>query len=393
MGQGLPLPCGCREREPQPRLVLHFDINETIMVGDPAGGDTFEETLNKVLSKVAFVRRKPGGPAAPELQGLKPAALWRHFTWHDGSELDGRHRADLCTSWERPRGCKSFHEEKLGAKSFTEKGYPGAAWRPRYEELRKKLQDGAEGLDERLVRDSRSGTHLFLLPAFFHTIRALKEQGRDFVIVVRTFGSDGPGVKKALEAWADGKFPKVPCVPEYTRPAMYKGRYAEADGSYSLARDGPTNGASSVLPENLALREIQDGQKCLIIQDHYDWWKAKRFMPEGGKPLWLPLDGQCRHIFFDDNIHNDREDSIVAARMETEDGRFVPLSGEATRRLQGVCLVRVPTMLPILNQDWFLEQIARCEERVEREFTAREDKLAFLKLRDRVASSGSQGER
>ncbi len=31
-----------------PKLVLHFDVNETILVGDDAGGDTFDDCLNKV---------------------------------------------------------------------------------------------------------------------------------------------------------------------------------------------------------------------------------------------------------------------------------------------------------------------------------------------------------
>ena len=39
-----------------PRLVLHFDVNETIMVGDPAGGDSFEESLNKICAKSAVIR-------------------------------------------------------------------------------------------------------------------------------------------------------------------------------------------------------------------------------------------------------------------------------------------------------------------------------------------------
>jgi hypothetical protein len=37
-------------------LCLHFDINETILLGDPAGGDSYEDSLNKILAKVAFVK-------------------------------------------------------------------------------------------------------------------------------------------------------------------------------------------------------------------------------------------------------------------------------------------------------------------------------------------------
>ena len=33
--------------QPAQQLVLHFDVNETIMLGDPAGGDTFEDSLHK----------------------------------------------------------------------------------------------------------------------------------------------------------------------------------------------------------------------------------------------------------------------------------------------------------------------------------------------------------
>ena len=37
-------------------LVLHFDINETILIGDDAGGDSYEECINKIIAKSAFVQ-------------------------------------------------------------------------------------------------------------------------------------------------------------------------------------------------------------------------------------------------------------------------------------------------------------------------------------------------
>lgn len=70
------------------------------------------------------------------------------------------------------------------------------------------------------------------------------------------------------------------------------------------------------------------------------------------------------HIFFDDNIHNDANDSIVAARRRpSSDAPFKPVSGEDTLALQGTHLVRVPTLEPILDHDWFLKQIDACEAR------------------------------
>ena len=67
-------------------------------------------------------------------------------------------------------------------------------------------------------------------------------------------------------------------------------------------------------------------------------------------------------FFFDDNIHNDADDSIVAVRVrETKEQKFQPLSGEETIAMQGQHLVRVPTFAPVLNENWFLEQIDACE--------------------------------
>ena len=62
-----------------------MDINETILLGDPAGGDTFDESLNKIIAKVAYVR-----PVPPDAQR---GGRWPAWEWHDGSPLDPDLRA------------------------------------------------------------------------------------------------------------------------------------------------------------------------------------------------------------------------------------------------------------------------------------------------------------
>ncbi len=37
------------------KLILHFDVNETIMFGSSANGDTLEESLNKIVWKSVYV--------------------------------------------------------------------------------------------------------------------------------------------------------------------------------------------------------------------------------------------------------------------------------------------------------------------------------------------------
>ena len=200
-----------------PRLVLHFDVNETIMVGDPAGGDTFEQSLNKIVAKSAIVRRVP--------EAEQGGGRWREWSWHDGTPLDPAQRAaqgltrppplledfefseagSQLSRWSPtkssagpgcvpPCGCVSFYKaaELKGpyAGRFTDPDSPGVIYREVFEELERALQCDPS-VDKRLCHD---GQHHFLLPGFFHTLSALRDAGRSYSVVIRTFGTDGAQV-------------------------------------------------------------------------------------------------------------------------------------------------------------------------------------------------------
>ena len=66
------------------KLVLHFDVNETIMVSD-AAGDTLEDCVNRIVCKCAFVRLKDGGSAEHALECADLSAL----EWMNGVPIDG----------------------------------------------------------------------------------------------------------------------------------------------------------------------------------------------------------------------------------------------------------------------------------------------------------------
>ena len=188
---------------------------------------------------------------------------------------------------------------------------------------------------------------------------------------------------------------------------MWRGRYRAADGTFTLRAygdadddDKPLNGAAEaasgpagaggneLLSEDAMLAELQGDADALprlsAVQDDYDWWKARGYNPSSGKPLWLTLEPdhiEWRHIFFDDNIHHDANDSIVAVRARRAAGSpFTPVSGEATIELHGSVLKKVPTVRPILDHAWFIDQISLCEQRFEalRDGTASGSNLAKL---------------
>ena len=184
---------------------------------------------------------------------------------------------------------------------------------------------------------------------------------------------------QAFTAFAEGKHPAFPGLgPAYLFPraAQFLGRYKE-DGQYTVtpavppraaddACDAAAAGAGAgagAMDEAEAVKMIESGQQILGVGDHYTWWRDHEFRPESGKPLWLTLDDAgTHHIFFDDNIHNAVDDSIVSVRVrQTAPDKYVPASGAATVALQGIVLVRCPTFEPILNPGWFMAKIDECE--------------------------------
>ena len=90
---------------------------------------------------------------------------------------------------------------------------------------------------------------------------------------------------------------------------------------------------------------------------------ARRYSPAAGKPLWWTIDGGlAQPIFFDDNIHNDPDDSIVAVRARRDPSApFVPLSGEHTRQLHGAILRKVYTVRAVHERDYFLKAIEEAQ--------------------------------
>ena len=351
----------------KPRLVLHFDVNETIMVADPAGGDSFEDVLNKMLAKTAFVRRKDGASLHDEWKD--GAAAPDELEWRDGVSLDddsGDPEQALWLRWEKPDdGSKMASTTRCleaHRKTFTEtfKRFAGIK-----QELATRLRLPPGDWDACFKTDD--GQHHRFLPAFFETLRELLDSNRDVSLVIRTFGSDGPTVALALRAWVAGRHPTVKGpqqAPDWVqRDRVFAGKY-DAEGRYTLTPPLNDDGRGKCLDEAAAVALLEEPRSATVIRDDYAWWAKHDEAPAAGKPFWITRGSDCHHIFFDDHIRNSDRKSIVAARCRSSPtDAFVALDGPATRALHGAYLVRVPTILPVRDQRWFLDRIAACEQR------------------------------
>ena len=385
----------------RPHLVLHFDINETILVGDEAGGDTREDCLNKMICKSAFVLMDDGQEVEGEdkqpnmsRRALDHSKKLRPKRWWDGTPIkrdDGdtsnNEPPPLYTGWEwPPNSCPYYRTSyKKRAKDFTLND--GTAYRSLYHELEKRIAFLPEDVK---ADDGRKYPHAWhhMLPAFFHTLHKLKQSGRSFGLVLRTFGTDLPDIAEALNVFARGEHPLYPDFRDETlilKPErMFRGRWRKAGGSgnenieYQLLKwksendDKEPSSDDVVVSGDAELLHILEDCTVAGIQDHYRFWDNNNNAPWAGKPVWThrkttgSASGNdlrsCHHIFFDDNIHNDQTDSIAAVRVEDESGVYKSLSGEEILGMQGLHLIKVPTVAPVLDQDWFLNRIREAEE-------------------------------
>jgi len=338
------------------KLILHFDVNETIMLGDRANGDTLEESLNKIVCKSAYVLGSEGSMDA----GLPTK-------WYDGSCIEGNMRPPpLVTGCDVPGAVAYYRAGRVSdvhRKEFTEKGMPGEAYRHEYNAMEAALRwpRGRRDAppDRRLCCD---GKHFVLIPAFFHTISTLAQEGRSFGVVIRTFGFDAEAVVRAINAFAEGMYlstePAVRAV-HVGEGATWHGSYA-ANGEFRL-RQGRYDLCEAEAVKVLEARERRIS--CVVCTDDHAWWSKHGCEPSAGKPVWITRDDRaCHHIFFDDGISVTGGESSVAVRVRESGGHaFRTLSGAEALREHGVHLVRTPTMEPILNHAWFLEEIAKCE--------------------------------
>jgi hypothetical protein len=343
--------------------------------------ESFHNKLRyQIIAKSAFVE-KPTISDCADSNSIMSTKIFEPTKWWDGTNLL-KHEAScsnetpppLYTGWHWPdHSCpyyrtayKKYSKEFTASKHVKNPGH-GSIYRHLYEELKGSM----------LLHNENHGlppSHPFyrMLPSFFQTLVVLQKLQKDYTLVLRTFGSDLDDIAQALRDFASGKHPQFP---DFREPKlllkechMFRGRYREGDnpkaGSvYDLFdwNDFSTKIASG----DDELLNIIEGLDVCGIQDDYEYWDLHNNSPTAGKPVWVNTanttyedkSSRHHHLFFDDNIHNDASDSIVAVRSKRS-GQWISLSGQETIEMQFKYLVRVPTVAAILQNDWFLQQIA-----------------------------------
>lgn len=224
-----------------------------------------------------------------------------------------------------------------------------------------------------------------IVPAFFHLLKYLREQGRKFSIVFRSFGNDLPIITEELNAFCRGDHPLFPDFALNTSDESYE---LQLDGDFGrFYRHGSaaheTHLILGTMDEDIShkgldhyrgshrvisgfgqihasMRELLRTKRTLALGDNYQWWAVQQERFDSGKLLLVdPEDESEHHIFFDDNLWFD--DYETQQRLIVDVRHAVTGEPIDAVRCRGVYLVQAEILRAFADPDYFIKVVQQAE--------------------------------
>ncbi|XP_061910585.1 uncharacterized protein LOC133654307 [Entelurus aequoreus] len=323
------------------RLILHVDLNNTILVSDAATSQGTVAALEYFMTTVTWGKMNKG--------------KWEWLS--DSPSL--LPPCDDATSYYSQFGYTGTH-------GFTSAA--GRRFRGILNEHLKLLRwpKGLKGDRDLTIKAEDGHLYHWILPSFFQLLIDLTQQGTPFAVHFRTFGCDLIRVLSAVsKAVTEGAHPVFPDLPDLKLSVnKTAGKIRCSTKEVVVARGG----------ERLSSR---DGERSLYeyfsaanglggFQDDYDWWLTNNYSARGGKPLWVdPFDETVQHIFIDDNIRQNDEDTVVHPKVflapGSADTRMASIS-----ELYDVALIQTDLLKAVSEPDYFTRRVRICQENYEK---------------------------
>ncbi|KAK4815315.1 hypothetical protein QYF61_026220 [Mycteria americana] len=167
------------------RLVLHVDLNNTVVAADAMSGQGPRAALNVFLSTVTWGRAGAAG----------------EWQW----------ASDRPSLGPPCPGAVSYYSRHGRDPAFTEAG-PGRCFGGLHARHLQLLEWPGRPHDVFSVPGEPSKHYHLILPAFFRLLDTLHREGRAFAVVFRTFGADLPRALRAVSCALAGQHPRFPAL-------------------------------------------------------------------------------------------------------------------------------------------------------------------------------------
>lgn len=334
------VPRGLRSANRRKKLVLHVDLNNTILVSDAATGEGTVAALDYFLTTVTW------------------GQMSRHGKWEWLS--DSPSLLPPCDN------AVSYYSQFGRSPGFTSAA--GRRFRGVLDEHLELLRwpEGTKADRELAIKGEDGRLYHWILPSFFQLLKDLAQEGREFAIIFRTFGTDLPrvlrAVHRALNEGAHPLFPDLPDLKLSVNMTPGKIRCSKAGISFNLGEER----VSTRDGERSVYQYLSSAQGLGGFRDHFEWWVINDYSIRGGKPLWVdPFDQNVQHILIDDNIRQNDEDTVVHPKV------FLDRVGNETRtacisELYDLTLIQTDLLRAISEPNHFTQRVHVCLENYER---------------------------
>ncbi|KAE8910178.1 hypothetical protein PF005_g18802 [Phytophthora fragariae] len=230
-------------------VVLHFDLNRTVLMSDAAGGRTMENTVDYLLSECTWGYVSPSSPSewvcvsdassieppSSDIKNVAKLITYKQFVddAHPYQSLATAAGSDI----DHIKAVNKAAKKKRTALQSAFTGgdnAPGRRVRGSFEEVMQKLhfpegaqRDAAKQLAALMpksrLQEAWSEGRYYLLPSFVHFLSYLAspqvtEKELDVKLVFRTFGDDIVEVARELDLLVAGQHPVgLPALPDKFR--------------------------------------------------------------------------------------------------------------------------------------------------------------------------------
>jgi hypothetical protein len=238
-----------------PHLILHLDVNRTLIATDPVQNKSLKDVLSAELAERTIQSWSADHPPMSYRQFVDEVLV-------PGDKFDPVLKAQRRT-----------HLDKFISQPFVDQSLADT-----YAKLHAKMEGQ------------------YIVPSFFKLVRALRAQDISFTLVLRTFGADLEPVTQAIQE----KLPEE--------------RF-ETWGKYS---QGELHTDGSVLRSPSEVYSFLKASKGHVaIQDDWKTWHNDKERRRSGKPFpFQQNDPDCLSLFFDDNVTEDpnSDEGIIATQ-------------------------------------------------------------------------------
>jgi hypothetical protein len=268
-----------------PTVVLHFDLNGTILAKDPAAGKDQKAMINSILAK--------------ETSGIWDDTWQKQLMSYDDylHHIEGQlvqHITD--PRLKRTEGKKARSEKSSRFVEDFDVRFQG------------ELSEKMKLLDQRVSSFDKE-----IFDSLFFLLEHLKQKQIQYRLVLRTFGNDLDQVVAALEGKLNTRFVRGTFKTDpVTKQSVLKVRYF--------------HGIEETVTNFKRMEEVLNGTPFLAIQDDYGPWGNAPIKEDWhfGKPFfYASAEKDVLPVFFDDNVGEPNSPSGIVRPINLVTGEAV----------------------------------------------------------------------